>query len=114
MTDQNMNVNSFTFYGVATTSTGATAIAAAKLPDFDKFEMIRIRNLHATDSIAFKTGASTVTIGFPTAEDTAIAMTIVGPGATVTVRKEKGHTNIAADSLAGSAGYTVQYGNGSI
>jgi hypothetical protein len=114
MTDMNMNCNSFTFYGVATTSTGGTAIAAAKLPDFDKYELIRIRNLHATDSIAFKTGTSAVTVGFPTAEDAATAMTIVGPGATVTLRKEKGHTNFAADSLAGSAGYTVQYGNGNI
>jgi hypothetical protein len=112
MTATNMNANSFTFYGTATTATGATAINVAKLPDFDKFEYLYIRNLHATDSIAFKTGASTVTVGFPTTEDTATAMTIVGPASSVIVRKEKQHTTFAADSLTGSAPYVVQYGNG--
>lgn len=108
----NMNCNSFTFYGTANTTTGGTAIAEAKLPDFNKYEFIRIRNLHATDSIAFKTGLSSVTIAFPATEDTAIAMTIVGPGATVIARKERGHTTFAAASLTGAAPYTVQYGNG--
>ena len=112
MTAMNMNVNSFTYYGTANTTTGGTAIDVAKLPDFDKFEYLYIRNLHATDSIAFKTGTSAVTVGHPASAATATAMTIVAGGEEVYMKKEKAHTTFAVDSLAGAATYIVQYGNG--
>jgi hypothetical protein len=112
MSDQVFNANSFTYYGTANTTTGGTAIDVAKLPDFDEYEMVAFTNLHATDSIAFKTGIAGVTVGHPASNDTALATTIIAAGTTRFLRKEKAHTTFAVDSLAGAATFVVQYGNG--
>lgn len=112
MSDQVFNANSFTYYGTANTTTGSTAADVADLPDFDKYETVAFTNLHTTDSIAFKTGTASVTVGFPTSADAALGMTIIGAGQTRFLRKEKAHTTFAVDSLAGAATFVVQYGNG--
>ncbi len=112
MSDQAFNANSFTYYGTANTTTGGTAADVADLPDFHLYETVAFTNLHATDSIAFKTGISTVTVAFPTSADAALGMTIIGGGQTRFLRKEKTHTTFAVDSLAGAATFVVQYGNG--
>ena len=39
-------------------------------------------------------------------------MTIVGPCKSVSMLKEKSHTYFAVDSEAGSAKFSLQYGNG--
>lgn len=112
MSIEPMNVNSFTYYGTATTSSGGTAVASAKLPNFNTVERITITNHNTTDYIAFKSGDSTVTVAFPASDDAATGMAIVPPGSSLAFKKEKSHTNIAADSLVGSALYSISYGNG--
>ena len=106
-----MNINSPTYYGTATTSSGSTAVDSAKLPLFDQYENIVFTN-YSTDVIAVKTGSSAVTVAFPTSNDTAAEMTIVPANVSLSIKKEKGHTTFAVDSLAGPALYSVQYGNG--
>lgn len=113
MTDQPMNINSYTYLGSATDASGTTAIAAAKLPDLDKSEKVIIENLSTSGNLAVKSGTSTVTVSYPAAGDTAAGMTIVAPGKQVVMRKERGHTNIVVDASTGATiSYTLQYGDG--
>lgn len=111
MTAKPMHVNAYTYYGTATTTSGSTPVAAAKLPNLNLFDRAAITNHSTTDFIAFAFGGDTVTVAFPASDDTATNMTIVPPGQSWLVDIGLGKTRVAADSLTGSALFTIQYGN---
>lgn len=108
MTQKLANVNSLTYYGTATTTSGSTSISPT---NFNQCDVVNFNNLSA-DSIIVKTGDSTVTVAFPASGDAALSGTIVGPGQWVSMDKERQHTSFAVDSLSASALYAIQASNG--
>lgn len=108
MTQKIAHVNSLTYYGTATTSSGSTAISPT---NFNQSDIINFNNL-SSDSIIVKTGDSTVTVAHPASGDAAVSGTIVGPGQWVSMDKDLRHTSFAVDSLTTSALFAIQATNG--
>lgn len=113
MTDQPMNLNAYSYLGSATDASGSSAIAEAKLPEFNKCERVIIENLSTSGTLVVKSGNSSVTVSHPAAADTASNLTIVAPGKQVVYKKELSHTTVAVDASTGATiSYSIQYGGG--
>lgn len=107
MSDELANVNSLTYYGTASASSGSTAISPTH---FNLCDKVVFSNL-SSDSIIVKTGNSTVTANFPTSGNEEEG-TIVPPATTFSMRKALGHTSFAVESSTASALYAIQGTNG--